>query len=33
MTLKDAAVALGLLTAEQFDRWVRPDTMLGPRES
>jgi fumarate hydratase class II len=31
-TLKDAAVALGLLTAEQFDRWVRPDSMLGPRE-
>ncbi|HEX2112873.1 MAG TPA: lyase family protein, partial [Alphaproteobacteria bacterium] len=33
LTLKDAAVALGLLTAEQFDRWVRPDSMLGPRES
>lgn len=30
-TLKDAAVALGLLTAEQFDQWVRPEDMLGPR--
>jgi fumarate hydratase class II len=32
MTLKDAAAALGLVTTEQFDRWVRPDSMLGPRE-
>ncbi len=30
-TLKEAAVALGLLTAEQFDEWVRPENMLGPR--
>jgi fumarate hydratase class II len=30
-TLKDAAVALGLLTAEQFDQWVRPENMLGPK--
>ncbi len=30
-TLKEAAVALELLTAEQFDEWVRPDNMLGPR--
>ncbi len=30
-TLKAAAVALGLLTAEQFDTWVRPQDMLGPR--
>jgi len=30
-TLKTAAVALGLLTAEQFDQWVRPENMLGPR--
>ena len=29
-TLKQAAIALGLLTAEQFDQWVRPETMLGP---
>jgi fumarate hydratase class II len=31
-TLKEAAVALGLLTAEQFDAAVRPETMVGPRE-
>ena len=30
-TLKEAAVALGLLTPEQFDEWVRPEDMLGPR--
>ncbi|MFN5310709.1 MAG: class II fumarate hydratase [Candidatus Kapaibacterium sp.] len=29
-TLKEAALALGLLTAEQFDEWVRPEDMLGP---
>ncbi len=30
-TLKEAGVALGLLTAEQFDAWVKPETMIGPR--
>ena len=30
-TLKAAAVELGLLTDEQFDDWVRPETMLGPK--
>ncbi len=30
-TLKEAAIALGLLTAEQFDQWVRPETMVAPR--
>ena len=30
-TLKQAAVALGLLTEAEFDDWVRPETMLGPR--
>ncbi|MGQ9366765.1 class II fumarate hydratase [Azospirillum sp. ST 5-10] len=29
-TLKEAGVALGLLTAEQFDAWVRPEAMTGP---
>ena len=29
-TLKDAALALGLVTANQFDAWVRPDDMTGP---
>ena len=28
-TLKDAALALGYLTAEQFDEWVRPEQMVG----
>lgn len=30
LTLKDAALRLGYLTAEEFDQWVRPDQMLGP---
>ncbi|KAG5177495.1 L-Aspartase-like protein [Tribonema minus] len=29
-TLKESAVALGYLTAEQFDAWVRPENMIGP---
>ena len=29
-SLKEAAVALGFVTAEDFDRWVQPDAMLGP---
>jgi fumarate hydratase class II len=28
-TLKEVAVGLGLLTAEQFDEWVRPEDMTG----
>ena len=28
-TLREAALALGELTAEQFDAWVRPDRMTG----
>jgi fumarate hydratase class II len=31
-TLKDAAISLGLLSAEQFDQWVRPENMTGPRK-
>jgi fumarate hydratase class II len=30
-SLKEAGIALGLLTAEQFDKWVRPADMLGPK--
>ena len=30
-TLKQAALALGFLSDEEFDRWVRPESMLGPR--
>jgi len=29
-TLKEAAVGLGLLSAEQFDAWVQPDEMVRP---
>ncbi len=31
-TLKEAALALDLLTAEEFDQLVRPDKMLGPSD-
>ncbi len=29
-TLREEAVASGLLTSEQFDAWVRPETMTAP---
>src|SRR5262249_24542053 len=32
-SLRDAAVALGYVTAEQFDKWVRPEDMVGPKGS
>ena len=28
-TLKEAALALGHVTSEQFDLWVKPEDMLG----
>lgn len=28
-TLKEAGIALGYLTAEEFDAWVRPEDMIG----
>jgi len=31
-TLKEAAIELGLLTAEKFDEVVRPEKMIGPAE-
>lgn len=30
ITLKQAALALGLLTESQYDAWVQPQAMLGP---
>jgi fumarate hydratase class II len=30
-SLKEAAVELKLVTAEQFDQWVRPENMVGPK--
>ena len=29
-TLREAALALGYVSAEDFDRWVRPELMIGP---
>ncbi|HZH17164.1 MAG TPA: hypothetical protein VE057_22610, partial [Archangium sp.] len=31
-TLKEVAIELGLLTAEQFDQWVRPEAMTGQQD-
>merc|ERR1712212_1464420 len=30
-TLKEEAISLGYLTEEQFNEWVRPEDMLGPK--
>ena len=30
-TLREAALALGYVAAADFDRWVRPEAMIGPR--
>lgn len=30
-TLKATALKLGYLTEEEFDKWVRPEDMLGPK--
>lgn len=31
-SLKEAGIALGLLTSEQFDQWVKPEDMIKPRD-
>ncbi len=31
-TLKQSAIELGLLTAEEFDKYVRPENMVGPNK-
>ncbi len=33
ITLRESALELGLLTAEQFDAWVRPEDMVGREKS
>ncbi|MDD5334952.1 MAG: class II fumarate hydratase [Rhodoferax sp.] len=33
LTLRQAALALGVVTAQQFDAWVDPRQMLGPSDS
>ena len=30
-TLKEAAISLELLSAEDFDKFVRPENMIGPK--
>jgi fumarate hydratase, class II len=30
-TLRESALELGFVTAEQFDAWVKPEEMVGPR--
>jgi fumarate hydratase, class II len=32
ITLREAALELGLVTAGQFDAWVRPEDMVGPKK-
>ena len=29
--LKETAIELGLVTAEQFDSWVKPEDMVGKK--
>lgn len=31
LTLKQSTLELGALTSEEFDEWVRPETMIGPK--
>ena len=31
ITLRESALSLNLLTNEQFDEWVRPEDMTGPK--
>jgi len=30
-TLKEAALKLGFLTDDQFNKWVKPEEMCGPK--
>ena len=32
-TLKEEAVNLGYLTASEFDKWVKPEKMVGKTEN
>lgn len=32
-TLKQATLALELLTEEEFDQWVKPENMIGPKDA
>ena len=30
ISLREAAIALGFVTVEQFDQWLRPESMIAP---
>lgn len=32
ITLKESALGLGVLNEEEFDQWVRPELMIGPKD-
>jgi Fumarase C C-terminus len=32
LTLRDAAIRSGYVTAEQFDAWVKPENLTGPSQ-
>lgn len=32
LTLKESTLELGALTSEEFDEWVRPEKMIGPKD-
>ena len=32
LSLKEAALELKLLTEEEFDKWLKPENMIGPKE-
>jgi fumarate hydratase class II len=32
ITLRESALELGLVTGEQFDKWVKPEDMIGKTE-
>ena len=32
LTLKESALELGVLNEQEFDEWVRPEKMIGPKD-
>ena len=32
ITLKESCLKLGALSSEEFDQWVRPENMIGPKD-
>ena len=33
LTLRQAAIESGHLTGEQFDEWIKPEEMIGPKDA